>query len=358
MNFYKHGGNLREEAILNNIKENEIIDFSSNINPLRISLKLKNTLIKNIDEITKYPDNECNDLKIKLSNYLKIDRNKLIIGNGAIEIIHSFFSLYKEKKALLIVPTFSEYEIAAKRNNIDIEYFHLNEGNDFYVDLEIIFKYVQNKNIDLVILCNPNNPTSKIIDINNLKNFIGKLSELKVDIMVDESFIELSENSKSIIELNSEYNNLFIIRSFTKFYSMPGLRLGYGIGNKDIISKIFNNKISWSVNILSLLAGEACLEDYDFIDKTKIWLKNEKSYLFNKLNKISWIKVFYPYANFILIKILKEDLNSKKLKDILIKNKILIRDCSNFVGLDNKFVRIAIKNRESNEKLVRILYKI
>lgn len=352
-----HGGDIYKTEMLYGIKKEDIIDFSSNINPLGPSEMMIKTLKKSIKNVNRYPDQEYNLLNIELSKYSEVSLNQVIPGNGAEEIIDLFFKVLKPKKILIVQPTFLEYERCAKINNIETVFYELKEENEYSFRFNE-FNENFDKNVDLVMICNPNNPTSKLIDSQEMTLLIQDLRKKNINLLIDESFIELTSNGVSMSSLLEEYDNIFIVKSLTKYFSIPGVRLAYGVANETIIKKMWANKLTWSINTFACEIGVVINKDLEFKKNTKKWIISEYEYFYKSLEKIKNLKVYKPDTNFILLKILDSRLNATILKDIMIRERILIRDASNFRYLNDKFFRIAIKDRRSNFLISEVLKEI
>lgn len=354
-----HGGNIYKIAKQYNINRDEIIDFSSNINPLGMPASLKEKISAGLDMLQHYPDPDYTDLRESLADYHSLNIENIITGNGATELIYLFTKALKPGKALIVSPTFSEYHIALAGSGSKIDYFQLKEEDDFKIDIEAL-KMRLNNDYDLLIICNPNNPTGTFTETAALLKILEQSAANNIAVMIDESFIEFIENSgeRSSIKFGKNFPDLFILRSLTKFYAIPGLRLGYSICfNKELASTMRKKQEPWSVNVLADLAGITLPDDTDYRNKTIEIISEEKEFLYRELKKIGWLKIFKGQANFLLAKILN-GMPAAELRSRLIKNKILIRDASNFKFLDSKFIRLAIRDRESNKLLVKHLNEI
>lgn len=354
----KHGGNIYEIAKRYGISEKEIIDFSANINPLGIPSNFKEEIISNINVIENYPDPDYKDLIAAIARYNNIDENFVVPGNGATEIIFQIAQAVKPRKSLLIVPTFLEYERALRRAGSDIKYYLLEESNDFKIDKKKFINDLKD-DIDFVVICNPNNPTGQIIEKKALIEILVKCKTKGINLMLDEAFIEFldDEENNSLIERLADYDNLFIIRALTKFFAIPGLRLGYGLmSNLKIKEMLISNKEPWTINGIAAISGEILLGDKSYIKESKEFFENERKHMHERLSELRGIKVFYPHANYIFFKLLAN--KALDLREELIKRKILIRKCDNYVNLDETFFRVAIKDRASNEKLINTLREV
>ena len=379
-----HGGNIYKVFREKNIKE--ILDYSSNINPYGIPESLKKRITENLEILERYPDPDYVELRQKLSNLNKVNLSDIILGNGATEIIFLFMKVINPKKILIVSPTFGEYERAVKateisgdtvslsssngdnknieNKKIEIEYFELKESDDFKLNIGNLKNELENK-YDLLIICNPNNPTGKFLKLAQTEEILKECNKYDTKLFIDEAFIEFLEDGmkESIINTEGNKKNLFVTRAFTKFFAIPGLRLGYGMYfDKELEKKISEKKEPWSVNNFAEMAGLTVLDDAEYIEKTLKWIAEEKIYMYEKLNEISGIKVYETEVNFITGKIdeklFSEGLNVKVLREKILEQGILIRDASNFKFLDERFFRLAIKDRASNERIIEVMKEI
>ena len=343
-----HGGKI---SVKNS--DHNIIDFSSNITPLGIPNSAKLIIKKNLDKVQFYPDPKSENVISSLEKYTHLSKSNIIVGNGAIEILYNFCFAFLSKttKVLIHVPTFEEYEAAVKLNNCKISYFkslNLSTNIDSFIS--------QIPKSGCVFLCNPNNPTGELLSKKELLSIIIVAKKLKTIVFIDECFIELvPKSNESVISYVKKYDNLFILRSLTKSFGLPGLRIGYACGSKEIIKILQKIKIPWSVNSLAQDAANAVIKNTSHLKKSNIIIKKELKYLEDNISILNGFECISSSTNFILIKI-KYD--STKLQTKLLKNKILIRDCKNFRGLDNHYIRIAVKSHKDNVKLITALEKI
>lgn len=334
-----HGGNYNYGT--------DVIDFSSNINPIKPPWRLKKEIIRNWEKITSYPDPEAKDLRMKLARYWKIKIDNILIGNGAVELIYLVCLALKPEKVLIFIPTFSEYERASKIIKSKIKFKSLNKNN---------FELTPSNKLkpDLTFICNPNNPTGNLLLKNRNLNFKSKF------FVIDEAFMDFLPQQKRLtfIPKAVESKRIIVIRSFTKFFSIPGLRLGYLIAHKDVISLLKKYQVPWNVNSFAQIAAKILLNERDYILKTKKVIEKERNFLWNEINKIKNLECFPSVTNFLLIKIKDKYFTAKLLKKLLLDKKVLIRDCSNFRGLNSKFVRIAVRSHKENLKLITALKEL
>jgi len=342
-----HGGRFS----VNN-QDPDILDFSSNVGPMGMPISVKSILKKRLIQMTTYPDLHSSTLSFDLKKFIGLPKSNLVVGNGAIEIIYNFCSAFLSKKSVLIpVPTFEEYETAAKLSNCKISFF---KTMNLSKDIDSFISQIPRNGC--VFLCNPNNPTGKLLSKEQLNLIIQKAKKLSSIVFVDECFIELvPESNESIISYVKKYDNLFVLRSLTKSFGLAGIRIGYAAASKQLIEILQKIKIPWSVNSLAQNAAKIAIKNNSHLTKSKLVIKKELIYLKNKISQLDGFECNDSSTNFILI---KTKYDSTKLQQKLLKHKILIRDCKNFRGLDNQYFRIAVKSHKDNIKLVKALEKI
>ncbi len=343
-----HGGLYSKNTLVSGI-----LDFSSNVGPGGMPKQVKNSMKNLTDKIIEYPDIHSSKLLLALEKYTKIRQSHLIAGNGAVEIIYNFCNAFLSTNTpvLIPVPTFGEYESAAKLNTCKISFFKtMNLEKNLF---PFISKIPKN---GCIFICNPNNPTGKLISKKNLLKIVNEAKKRNSIVFVDECFIELVPYSnESIISSVKKFDNLIVLRSLTKSFGLAGIRIGYAASSKYVISVLKKIKIPWSINSIGEYAAIIALNYPSHISKSNSIIKKEYTFLKNKISLIEGFEFIESYTNFILIKT-KED--SSKLQKKLLKKRILIRDCKNFRGLDNNFIRIAIKSHKDNLKLLKALKEI
>jgi len=355
MNNFAHGGNLREAIDKYNVSGRRIIDFSSNINPLEIPQSIKSLIKKEFNKIIKhYPDPEYKLLAQTLSETLNVSTENLLPGNGSNELIYLLVNTLTPKRVLIPVPAYSEYERASISVNSKCEFlnFMTGDGFDFKVD-EVLKK--SDEEVDVIFICNPNNPTGLLVQKDEIEYLVKKCDGKSVFVAIDEAFMDFIEESEkfTLTRLAVKSKNVAVLRSLTKFFAIPGLRLGYLVGSSRLVKKLSKRQPIWPVNNIAQYVGVKLLKDNNFIKKSREYILKERERFTKELECITWLKPYKSSANFILCKIKDSRITSDKLCKYCIESGgMLIRDCSNFRGLDNSFVRIAVKTRMENEKLI------
>jgi len=349
-----HGGNVEEVSRIFNIEKNSIVDFSSNVNPFNLPNNISDVICANIRNISRYPDSDCMELKETLGKYLNISTENIVMGNGSADIIYRAVYTHRPSSGLVFSPTFGEYEKALSSIEATIDYLELKERDGFKLPVEEVADRASKR--DMVFLCNPNNPTGTSIPPKDLKYLAEKLCGRKTILVLDEAFIDLTKEH-SIISIAVKRKNILVLRSMTKFFGLAGLRLGYAVGSKEIVKQIQNSGQPWPVNIFAQVAGQIILKNTKFKNNSRRKLLQERDFLYRKLCRIKNIKPFPSAANFILVKI-EGHLSAAQLQSQLLKSGLLIRDCSNFRGLNSKYIRIAVRKRKDNLRLIDELEKI
>ncbi len=355
-----HGSDLETIEKVYGIKKEDIVSFSSNVNPLGISPKLKSSLAERIDAIMSYPDREYSSLRKCIADYVKAEPGDIIVGNGSTELISLFIQIRHPKKALIVGPTYSEYEREVALGGGLTLYYRLEEENQFLLDIASLEKEMTS-DVELLVICNPNNPTSSAITRSDMRKILDICKRKGIFVMVDETYVEFAEDILKItsVPLTAYYNNLIILRGISKFFAAPGLRLGYAVcGNADLLKEMNQRKNPWTINSLAAIAGEIMFTDESYIKETRALIAQERTRICTQLDACPNVRYFTPTANFVLVKILKEEVTSMDLFEAAIRKGLMIRDCSTFPFLNNKFIRFCFMMPELNDQLLQVLLSV
>ena len=351
-----HGSDLEKVEAYYGIKKEDIIPFAGNVNPLGISPLLKKSMASHIESISEYPDRDYKELRSTLALYCNVPMEHIIVGNGATEMISLTMQLLRPKHALLLSPTYSEYTREIDLVGGHIEEYFLREDLDFKLDLnDLISKLTDD--IDLLAICNPNNPTSSALNTEEITKILTHCKLHDIFVMIDETYVEFAPDIDTIsaVSLTTKFDNFMILRGTSKFFCAPGLRLGYGIcGNLAFLERMNSIKNPWTINTLAALAGEAMFMDTDYIQSTKDYIQSERTRCIDILSKRDTLKIYPAYANFILVKLL-DGTTSFEMFERCIKSGLMIRDCASFHGLDGEFIRFCIQKKEDNDRLLNLL---
>jgi threonine-phosphate decarboxylase len=348
-----HGGNIREAVLRYSIAEKDIVDFSSSINPLGPSPAAKRAARKAIDRIDRYPDPDMADIRVAIARYYGIKPEQVICGNGSNALIHLIPRVFRPKKVLIPMPTFTEYAAAVQDAGGEVVPLMLQQQNGFRADpLDLTFAL---KGVDMAFLCNPNNPTGSFTTKTEMIEILRTSCENGVRLVVDEAFMDFVD-ADSLVKEAVQSSNLIVLRAFTKFYGIPGLRVGYAIADAGTIRRLRDGQEPWTIDIPSGQAAIAALTDWGYAKKTRRYITKERDRLLSGLRLIGGVEPFPSPANYVLLKL--AGIDSQLLTDKLGRRGLLVRDCSSFPGLDNRFIRIAVRTRWQNRRLLKALREI
>jgi len=341
MREYKHGGDIYSNQVR--------LDFSANINPLGIPEGVQEAAQKAVADCIHYPDPYCRELTAAIAKKERVPESFILCGNGAADLIYRFVVAMKPQRAVILAPGFSEYEDALRAMDCEVQYHFLQEELRFRLTEEFLSELTED--IDVVFLCNPNNPTGQLIDQGLLKRILARCKEQKIFIFLDECFLDfVKEGDKHSLKKELQTNDtILILRAFTKMYAMAGLRLGYCIcNNRKVLDSMVKCSQSWAISIPAQAAGLAALREKAYVKKTIEMIEEERNYLIEELYRLE-IHFFPPTANYIFLK------SEKDLYALLIERGILIRSCHNYPGLGYGYYRIAVKSHEDNSELIKAL---
>ena len=310
---------------------------------------MKKAICDSLDHIAEYPQVGSELLREKIAEYEGVKTEEVICGNGAAEVIFTLCRAVNPKKALIPAPTFAEYGQALASTGCELEYYMLTENEGFV--LGEAYLDILHKGLDMAFLCNPNNPTGMLIPHCLLKKILEKSRKLGILLVVDECFLDFVKEPQeySLKRSLSGFNNLFILKAFTKRYAMAGVRLGYGLcSNRVLLDKMERNVQPWNVSTMAQAAGIQALSETEYVEKGRQLVFRESQWLKEEMTRIGY-KVFPSEANYIFFK------GPEELFDFCLRKRIVIRDCSNYPGLTKGYYRIAVKTHEENVKLIEVL---
>lgn len=347
-----HGGDVWLVEKLLGISALRILDFSSNVNPYGPSPRAVRAIIDMLWMVNSYPDDESLRLKEKLAERYGLKPSNLIIGNGSTEIIYMFSLLFASNNPVGIhIPTFSEYERSVQVYGGECIFTrpHIHDQPSINEFVELM-----DRGARAIFICNPNNPNGVVMKSSEVEELLHEAEKRGVYVLLDEDFIELAdEGCRSFISEVERFRNLVVLRSFTKSHGLAGLRIGYAASNSEIIEKFERIRVRWNVNLLAQQAALAAIDDEEHVEAARRLVKLEKPRLLHELERLGWLKPVYSHTNFLLVEVSKA--TSAQLKVELARRGILIRDCSNFRGLSNRYVRVAVRRPWENKILIREL---
>lgn len=351
-----HGSDIEKIAAAYGIDSDEIISFAANVNPLGISDRLRTELGARIDCIQRYPDREYTELRRAIGSYCGTDMKNVIVGNGSSELISGLIKLKKGMKAVITAPAYSEYERNVRLTGGTVSYFRLREEDGFILNTDGLIKALSDE-YDLLIMCNPVNPTSTAVKAAEMRRILDRCRDCHIIAVVDETYIEFSDEVGDItaVPLAEEYDNLFIIRSVSKFFAAPGLRLGYAVtGNSRIIELLGEKRDPWEVSSLAERAGRIMFSDKEYIQKTKLYMSAERRRVCGRLAQMSsmGLRYYEPQANFVLCHIEDDRTDADRLFEMCIRKGMMIRNCASFKFLDNKYFRFCFMKKKDDDRLL------
>lgn len=366
-----HGGNIFSFAHEHSIEPRDVIDFSANINPLGPSQKGIDALQDKIAYISHYPDITNDDVLNTVADVYGVPKESILLGNGAAELLYAIGRLPNFTGSFVPAPGFSEYQASMDAACIPVRsiYYKQREEQNGTPYFEIPYLALQTFAAELkgqdgriiVFLGNPNNPDGTLLDIAYVRELAAMLRDARSLLVIDESFIDfigtesLQDNSYSMRSLINNFDNVIIVHSFTKFYAVPGLRLGAVFADPKLINELRPFIPAWSVNTLAQAYAVAAINDSEYIKKSKQFLAEEQRFMYDALHSIDGLNVYKPTANYMLIEVQHASIDVEFIQKELEKEYIMIRNCAHYKGLGPNWMRVAIKNREQNKKIVELL---
>lgn len=346
---YHHGGDVYRNP---NIK----YDFSINVNPLGMPDFVKRAAVEGVYQSFRYPDSECGRLKALAAAHYRVPEKNLVFGNGAAELIFGIVRAVEPKRAVLLAPSFTEYEKALKAAGSEICFFYLKGEDGFLLPTEKYLEFLERKKPDMIFLCNPANPVGNTVGRAEMEKILNFCRKQEIFVVVDECFLDFLENGSSLSVSGmacAGYENLFVLQALTKSFAMAGLRLGYGfLSNEELLKRLRTSIQPWNVSIPAQEAGCAAFgpEREEYLGKTRKLLGAERGYLKKGLQSAGF-QVFSSDANFLLFKD-KNEAGERALYEFFLSRGILIRCCGDFKSLDGRYYRVCVKQHEENRRLL------
>ncbi|MCI8505536.1 MAG: aminotransferase class I/II-fold pyridoxal phosphate-dependent enzyme [Lachnospiraceae bacterium] len=341
---HTHGGNIYQYE--------NVLDFSANLNPLGMPESVRRAALSGVEKAEHYPEPDCLRLRSRIGESFGIGPERIICGNGATELIFLAAAAIRPKKALLLAPTYAEYEEALSAYGCECQYHFLREEDGFLPGEGFVEAIT--KDCDFVAVCNPNNPTGILLKPEFIFRILEKCQKAGSILFLDESFMELAGKKEEALwrgggrkESMLESEQLLLLKSMTKTYAMAGLRLGYAVGSQELIGRMYRYKPSWNVSIPAQKAGEAALLEQSYLEQSVRYLETERQFLFESFKEFP-VRVYPGAANYLFFSSERTD-----LKEAFLKYGLLIRDCGNYRGLKAGYYRVAVRTHEENKRLIQ-----
>ncbi len=347
----KHGGNITKLAAAAGRPAGEILDFSANINPLGPPEWLRPLISSRVSSLVHYPDPDCTDLVRAFSERFGVAADEVLMGNGETELLYLLPRVLGKRRAVIPVPAYADYAAAAGQAGLIVEQVPLREERGFVPEFAEIEAALRGD--EIVVLGRPNNPTGTLPDAGTLRKLALRRPE--TIFVIDEAFADFTE-AESLLA-RERPANLVVLRSLTKFYAIPGLRLGAAVAEREIIRRLRALAPPWSVNALAQAVGAAALGDTEYAKESRRFVRERRAELSATIEAIPGLAVYPGEANFLLVRIDRGDIAAPGLAGRLIADGIAVRVCDNFAGLDGRFFRVAVRTAQENGRLCRALRK-
>jgi len=356
MKWPAHGGQPHLiKQMFNNVAQGEILDLSANLNPLGPPEWLREELLSFFDSCQVYPDPTYLRPRQAIADHESLDVEQVLLTNGGAEAIFLVAKYLEQKKALIIQPTFSEYEQACRHYHLGVEYLTLDANDDFCLPVEQI--RLRMPQIDALFLCRPNNPTGTVIPEEEMSLILEEALSNQVIVIVDEAFADFfPPNIRPLTSWIQRFPNLILLRSLTKLYTIPGMRVGYLLGKREIVKQISKYQMPWSVNAFAAGIIPRLLEDKEFVHATVTWLQTEWSFLKDQYDQLA----FYYSPTCVNFYLLRDQLYPDKTQELylyLLQEGVLARHTTTFYSLEGDYLRLAVRSRAENSQLLVALKK-
>jgi threonine-phosphate decarboxylase len=352
-----HGGNIFDIANRLGCPPSEIIDMSSNMNPLGPPEFLMDHLKRNLDSIHLLPEVDAAGSIRAFAAGWNLSSSQVLAANGTTQFIYSLPLSLESKKVLIAGPTYADYADACRMHHVPFDFYLSCAEHGFQPDFSEMEKSMEG--VDTVFICNPNNPTGVHIPLVNVKAFIDAYP--KVRFIIDESYLPFVDDAEAESLIPKQLSNALVLYSMSKIFRIPGLRIGFLIGNRDLIRSQGRYSLPWSVNSLSQVAVAHLMnsrgEVASFIAETREFLSREKAFVHDVFKALPHVDLFSSSTSFILAR-LGHTYTAEGVFDRLLDQKILVRNCANFAGLSNRFIRISLKTHEVNQMMIQCISEV
>ena len=330
----------------------DVVDFSANVSPLGMPTAVAQAIGEAAYHADRYPDPLCRELCAAIARAESVPAEWVLCGNGAADLIFRLALSVRPRRALILAPTFAEYAAALETAGCEICRYELSEQNDFALTPE--FVNAINENVDMVFLCQPNNPTGQVANRALMRQILNKCQAMGAWLAVDECFLDflLDGDAYTMMRELGGAENLFILKAFTKLYGMAGVRLGYGFcADETLLARMRNAGQPWAVSSLAQAAGMAALEQTEYVEQVRLLIEEERPYLQAGLQALG-LRVISGKANYLLFRA------TRTLGEEMERRGVVLRGCGNYPGLDDTWYRTAVRTRRENDILLQTLREV
>jgi threonine-phosphate decarboxylase len=333
--------------------EAELYDFSANLNPLGPPSWFQKELQVITKNLTAYPDPTYREARAAIGDYVGMDYHQVMVTNGGAEAIFLVAKLFEGKKALIVQPTFTEYEQACRHYHVEVEDVYLEATKDVQFPVREVIQRLEK--VDVLFICRPNNPTGTVVAEEDLRQLIEYGAKLDKCIVIDEAFADfLPQEIESLTGWVKRYPNVILLRSLTKMFTIPGLRIGYILAKQKIIERCLSFQVPWSVNSIAAGMVPLLIKDIQFVEKTRDWVEKQLTLLKENLQELDYY-ISPSKVNFYLLQDKRAPERTEELYHFLLKNGVLPRHTHNFKGLEGRYLRLAVRTERENEMLLQLL---
>jgi len=336
-------------ARAHSLQPEEVLDFSASINPLGWPRGMVTAYRRAFRRVAHYPEPYAETLTAVLAQYHGLAPTSILVGNGSTQLIYLLARVVVPRRVLVVAPSFSEHETAFRLAGTQVSRFFLRPPT-FALAIDKL-KNALAVGYDALIITNPNSPTGVLIPRTVMTEIACLCRQLRMQLIVDETFVDWVEE-ESLKHFATENTSVIVLRSLTKFFALPGLRVGYLIAHPTLTSRLREHMEPWSVNSIAQAVAIPCVRDQSFIERSRRFIERERSWLVNRLTTISGLQVFSSVANFLLLRITTKGLDASTFCQHGEEARVLIRECRNFPGLGKQFFRIAIRTRREHRRLL------
>lgn len=363
-----HGGNIYDAARHSTRAALDFCDFSASINPLGIPPQVQRVFQKVLPKVSHYPDPHGHELREAIARYHRVQPENVLLGNGAMEIIYHLPQALNIRHGLVVGPTFSEYERSLGLAGSRVTNVLATSADAYSPPIDQVINVLKKSRrvpassmsrhtpVDAVFLCNPNNPTGQGLSRPRVHQLLRDIKRHQARLIVDETFVDFCEE-RSVVRRAMREEALLVLRSFTKFFGIPGLRIGYAVGSRKVLQAIRKRLPPWSVNVVAQEVASACLSDRNFRERSVQFIQKERDRFVRRLRRIPDCQVFPSSANFLLVELPPAFTNQQVAATFMAKG-FLVRDCSNFRGLNQRTIRVAVRTARENARLLELLRKM
>ena len=352
---FDHGGTIYAAARQLGCHPSEILDLSASINPLGLSPAVRSACLAALEQVPHYPDPVAKRLTEALAAHFRVPVTSVLAASGSTHLIHLLPQVVPGSRALIVAPAFSEYAHALTRHHWQVDYHLLSPDDGFRLELEPLVEELRRRQPQLLFLCNPANPSGTLYPSRQLRELLDRCAPTGTLLVLDEAFMDFCGEEHSAAAAVVQSGRGIVLRSLTKFYALAGLRLGCALAAPELAKRLGAALPPWEVNTMAQFAGVAALADHDYAAETRELVTDERDLLADTLARLPGITVFPSSANYLLLRLEAPRTAARLQEDLLATHRILVRDCSTFVGLDARFIRVAVRTRPENERLIEAL---